>query len=219
MRSAMRIPFLISLFLLCTSVLFCEAQFLDTLKRSFQTKPKLFFQFDSYNSIVTGARANAKGLKTGLDFNRKIRIGIGYFWLTPDVVEKRIVRPGDTVRAQLKSRYLTLGAEYVLLNENPWQVTVPVHFGFGKSYFIYPDTISHRDERIASNPIVLFEPAVTGHYKVIKWVGVGFGVGYRIMLKNNPEVQDNFNSPIYILRIKIFFDEIYYSLFSKQRKN
>ncbi|MBK7856607.1 MAG: hypothetical protein IPJ79_18460 [Bacteroidetes bacterium] len=215
----MRKPVLITSLLFFASIICCSAQFLDTLKRSFQTKPKLFFQLDSYNSIVTGARANAKGIKTGLDFNKKIRLGIGYFWLNPDVVEKRIINDDDTVRAQLKSSYLTLGAEYVLLNDNPWQVTVPVHFGFGKSYFIYPDTTTGKDERIYSNPIVLFEPAVTGHYKVIKWVGVGFGVGYRIMLKNNPEVRDNFNSPIYVLRIKIFFDEIYYSVFPKQRKN
>ena len=215
----MRKPVLIASLLFFVSMVCCHAQFLDTLKRSFNTKPKFFFQLDSYNSIVTGARANAKGIKTGLDFNKKVRLGVGYFWLNPDVVEKRIINDDDTVRAQLKSRYFTLGAEYVLLNDNPWQVTLPFHFGFGKSFFVYPDTLTKKDERIASNSIVLFEPAVTGHYKVIKWVGVGFGVGYRIMLKNNPEVRDNFNSPLYVLRIKIFFDEIYYSVFPKQPKS
>lgn len=196
-----------------------SAQFFDTLRQSFKARPKFFFQFDSYNSVVTGSRANAKGFKTGLDFDRKIRLGIGYFWLNPDVVEKRKIENGDTVRAQLKSGYFTVGAEYVLLNKDPWQVSVPVHLGFGKSFFVYPDPTSEADKKIASNGIILFEPAVTGHYKIIKWVGVGFGVGYRVMLKNNPEVIDNFNSPIYVLRIKIFFDEIYYSIFPAQRKN
>jgi hypothetical protein len=210
---------IILLFFFCANYFLSDAQILDTLRESFKSKPTFFLQFDKYNSIVTGSRANATGIKTGLDFNKKIRLGIGYFFLTPDVVEKRVLDRGDTVRAQLKSNYFTIGAEYVLLNKNPWQVSVPAHLGFGKSFFIYPDAISGKDERIASNSIILFEPAITGHYKVIKWVGVGFGVGYRIMLKNNPEVQDNFNSPLYVLRLKIFFDEIYYSVFPKKKPN
>ncbi|MCW5918764.1 MAG: hypothetical protein KIS71_03175, partial [Bacteroidetes bacterium] len=64
---------------------------------------------------------------------------------------------------------------------------------------------------------ILFEPAITGHYKLIRWVGIGFGVGYRVMLKNNKQLKDNLSSPIYILRLKIFVDEIYRTVFPSKK--
>lgn len=193
------------------------SQALDSVKFALRQKPKFFLQLDGYNSIVTGAKANASGIKAGLDFNKKIRFGVGYFKLTTDVVEPFTnIKPDDTVRAELFSHYFTVGAEYVLFHKDPWQISVPAHIGIGRSYFQYNDT--EGEHRIYKNSIMLFEPAIAGHYKIIKWVGLGFGIGYRLMLKNNPEVNDNFNSPLYVIRIKIFFDEIYKSVFKKETK-
>lgn len=197
----------------------CAAQFVDSVKLALKQKPKFFLQFDSYNSIVTGSKANAPGIKIGLDYGKKIRFGVGYFKLNTDVVEKfyNLKGEGDTVRAELSSHYFTVGAEYVLFRKGPWQISVPAHIGLGSSYFQYPDSV-YGEQKIHRKGIVLFEPAITGHYKIIKWVGVGFGVGYRLMLKNNPEVDDNFNSPLYVIRLKIFFDEIYKSIFKPEKK-
>ena len=54
--------------------------------------------------------------------------------------------------------------------------------------------------------------------KIVKWVGVGFGVGYRIMLLNNPDIPDKLSSPLYVLRLKIFLDEVYRSIFPKKEE-
>ena len=97
---------------------FCShAQLRDTLIKAFSQKPKPFFQIDSYNSIVSGTKANAFGFKTGVEFGKKIRLGIGYSWLNTDIVESRPIKEQslDTFRTEIKSSYLTMGAEYVLL--------------------------------------------------------------------------------------------------------
>jgi hypothetical protein len=46
-------------------------------------------------------------------------------------------------------------------------------------------------------------------YKILNLVGVGAGLGYRIMLKNNSEIDHSFTSPIYVIRFRLIFDEIY----------
>nr|MBK9650205.1 hypothetical protein [Bacteroidota bacterium] len=42
-----------------------------------------------------------------------------------------------TVRANLQVLYFAPGVEYVLYKDDPWQISVPVEIGFGKSYFEY----------------------------------------------------------------------------------
>jgi hypothetical protein len=38
---------------------------------------------------------------------------------------------------------------------------------------------------------------------------VGAGFGYRIMLKNNRDIEQQFTSPVYALRLRLIFDELY----------
>jgi hypothetical protein len=46
-------------------------------------------------------------------------------------------------------------------------------------------------------------------YKIFKLIGVGVGCGYRIMLKNNRAIEQQFTSPVYALRVRLIFDELY----------
>jgi len=43
----------------------------------------------------------------------------------------------------------------------------------------------------------------------LKILGVGIGLGYRIMLKNNRAIDQQFTSPVYALRVRLIFDELY----------
>jgi hypothetical protein len=44
-------------------------------------------------------------------------------------------------------------------------------------------------------------------------------VGYRIMLKNNRDIEQQFTSPIYALRVRLIFDEIYRRYKSSEASN
>lgn len=194
------------------------AQIANSFAESLQQKPKPFFQLDGYNSFVRSRGANAIGVKAGIDFDKKIRFSIGYMKLFTDVVDSIQVRPGVYYRGEVKSGYFTTGIEYIIYNNDPWQISFPAHFGFGTAYYDYPDGKKAHNKALQGN-IILFEPAVTGHYKVIKWVGVGFGLGYRVMLKNNTRLTDKLSSPLYVLKLKIFLDEIYKSVFQPDKNN
>lgn len=195
-----------------------HAQIGNTFAEAFEKKPKPFFQLDGYNSFVRKRGANAIGVKAGVSFNKKIRFGIGYMKLFTDVVDSIEVNPGKYYRGEVKSGYFTTGIEYILYEEDPWQLSFPANIGIGSSYYDYPDG-KHTHNKALKGSIILFEPAITGHYKVIRWVGVGFGVGYRIMLKNNTRITDKHSSPLYVLKLKIFLDEIYKSVFQPEENS
>jgi hypothetical protein len=83
---------------------------------------------------------------------------------------------------------------------------VPVQIGIGQSFVRYEINGLRTDVR--KDNIVLYEPGMNVEYKMFNILGLGGGVGYRIMLKNNKEIDQQFTSPVYVIRIRLIFDEI-----------
>jgi hypothetical protein len=64
---------------------------------------------------------------------------------------------------------------------------------------------------------VNYEASLVGHYKILKWIGIGSGLGFQLMLKDNPAIMENFNTPVYSIKIKIFLGDIYRSVFPPKK--
>jgi hypothetical protein len=105
-------------------------------------------------------------------------------------------------------------AEYILYDKDPWEISVPVQAGYGRSYFRYFD-IGNNRRRIFEHGVLVNDLGIAGQYKILKWFGAGAGVGYRFMLIDNPEIETDFNTPVISLRLKLFLNEIYQSLFPR----
>src|SRR5690606_38875424 len=92
-----------------------------------------------------------------------------------------------------------------------WEHTIPIQVGFGNAWYEHREYngISVRENY---KPVILYEPAMTTQYKLVPWFGVGVGIGYRVLLLNNRNLNENLNSPVYVFRLKVFFGEIYRSL-------
>ena len=185
---------------------------LDTIRESFHSKPKLFFQIDAYNSFVSSEPANTFGFRAGLEFNKRVRITLGYYNLTSDIVKPKLITGvfaiGDTtLNAKLDMSYVTGSFEYIFYNKDPWQFSVPFNIGAGKSYFWYYKNAAGDRGRIDEKTIMLTILSVGAQYKVLKWFGVGAGLGYRVMLKDNSNIDENFNSVIYSVGLRIFIGE------------
>ena len=63
--------------------------------------------------------------------------------------------------------------------------------------------------------VITYEPAITFQYRFLKYFGAGLGVGYRLMLKPNPQIEEKFTSPVYILKTKIYFQDIWQDIKGK----
>ncbi len=193
-----------------------QGQWLDTVKASFRSRPKFLFQLDTYNSFVSSESANTSGLRAGLDFNRRVRLSLGYYNLTSEIIKRKAVTDsdfGDTVNARLDMNYFPAGFEYVFYNTFPWEVSVPFNIGPGKSYFWYYRNNDGEQGRVDEKTVALAILGVGAQYKIVKWFGVGAGLGYRVMLIDNSNINENFNSVIYSLNLRIFLDEIVKTVF------
>ena len=218
MKNNIRI-FSINVLLVC-GFLPVKAQLLDTIATSLHSKPKFFFQIDAYNSFVSKESANTFGFKAGLEFNKRIRIGVGYYSLTSNIVKQKII-PGvliqDTiVDAQLDMNFIPVSLEYIFYNKEPWQISIPLNIGAGKSYFWYYKKNTNGERgKVDEKTVALLTLSVEAQYKIIKWFGVGGGLGFRVMLKDISNINENFNSVIYNVGLRIFVDEIFKSIFRK----
>ncbi|TAL59925.1 MAG: hypothetical protein EPN85_08325 [Bacteroidetes bacterium] len=118
-----------------------------------------------------------------------------------------------TVHPYLQFRYVNLFLDYVYYKSGRWQFSIPLQFGIGDARYKYN---FNEENIIESRRIVfLYEPAVAGQYKIMKWFGVGLDVGYRIMIVSNKNIGSKFNSPVYDLKMIIFWGEFHKVVFQR----
>ncbi len=209
--------YLVLLFVLFLSV--SKAQHLDSIRSSFRQESSFFITIDSHNSFIGGKLASITGLKAGLSYGKLVKVGIGLFGLSNPYAGKVTIKAPDgvkdtTISAELKFSYFGLFFDYTIYQKKRWMFSIPLQLGFGGSSYQY----YKKNEGLVtlnSGGIILFEPAVIGHYKITRWFGVGLGAGFRLMLVPNYKVAENFTSPIYVLKLKIFLDELYYMVFPR----
>jgi hypothetical protein len=197
-----------------------------------QTKIAPFFLFDTYYSFIGNKGADVWGFKGGITWNDKWKFGAGFNKIKSDIVEEKALPSDeignsidDTVKSQLYLRYYPLMAEYTFYEKDDWQISSPICLGYGRSYFEYFD--KNNDKRsIYNHGVLISDIGINAQYKVLKWVGLGGGVGYRFMLISNPEIDTDFSSMVYSIRIKVFLGEIMKTIFpdadfslNKKKKN
>ena len=186
-----------------------------------KTKPRLLLGFDIRNSFIENRGARIYSWKIGVEFNERFRIGGGFSHLVSNhhpSLDRVIFKANgkDTLAtAKLRFNYITYFIDYVFYKRRKWEFSVPIQVGIGLSQYDYRDEDGTR-HTIGQSGILLYEPAIFGTYKITKWFGLGMGAGFRIMLINNKGISSRFNSPIYIFKVKIFFGEIYRSVFRKK---
>jgi hypothetical protein len=176
----------------------------DTLRSHLSQVPKPTMYWTSYNSFMTGRRIGIQSIKAGLIFNRRLTLGIGYHWMERGVEE---YMPSVDQLIPLKMRYASLFGDFVFYNKNNWVASLPVQLGCGKSFLHWKD--SGENTKWQEGWVILYEPSVSIEYKFSPWVAVGMGYGYRIMLKNNHAIDQNFYAPLYVFKARILFEELW----------
>lgn len=174
------------------------AQMFDSIQDSFRYKPKVFFKLDARNAFVTNSFTKMNGVKIGLSFKNTTRVGIGYSWMKQFELK-------DSTDVNVQFGYVAPFIEYNFYKSKRWNGEIPVQLGIGKSRYknVETKTVYY------SAWMIVYEPAMTFEYRFLKYFGVGAGAGYRFVIKMNKEIKEKFASPIYILRFKIYFGDIY----------
>jgi hypothetical protein len=197
--------------LLCFTLI-SKAQFLDTIKFITHKKPSIDARLESRHSFIKNDLVKVTGVRLGLIFQKKLKVGIGYSWLKSNVTNNLAItnylgKP-DTVKNFLKFGYIAYYADFVFHKTKRWQLSVPLQLGTGLAWFKYNN--GNEDIKSKKHFLSLYEPGITVQFKITKWLGLGADIGYRFTLKNTQYVGDKLNSPTYAFKLMLWFDQLFY---------
>lgn len=203
----MRLLFGVLLFLVPFTTLVAQPNtFEDEFKTSFSQKPKFEFKFDSRFSFLRNTEVKTTGVKIGLSFNRKFNLGMGINQLLIPS-ESAIIEQNDTIPVNLNYFYFSPYFEYVYFRSKKWEFNLSTQFGLGEASFEHTNS----EGKLIKNKrttILSYEPATLIDYKIIRWFGIGMGVGYRVVLYKNGPISENFSSPLYVVKLKVYLGAI-----------
>jgi hypothetical protein len=209
------------LFFLFSSLCFSQPT-LDTLGYCIRQKPALFAKIDTRNSFIGNSRAQVIGLKAGLNFNKRLFLGAGYnqLYKTNSTFAKQIYYVNennlrDSVTGNLKMYYISIHAEYIFHRAGKWQISMPLQFGIGQSYYRYK--LGGQSKKREENTHLIYEPGVSIEYKIIRWVGLGADIGYRFLITDDRQLSNKFTSPTYAFKFLIYYAELYRSIIRKEK--
>lgn len=212
----MRISVII-IFLFISSL--AQGQFLDTFKVFLHSRPSIDARLESRYSFMNNSPTKVSGVRLGLSFRRKLRVGIGFSWLDTPVYEKEIVmdefgKPKMTT-SLFKFGYVCYYADFVFHKTKRWQLSVPIQVGTGMYWTQYQD--GNKNINSKKRLLLFYEPGITVQYKLTKWCGLGLDVCARLALRNTNYVSNKLNSFVLAPKLLIWFDQIFYSAFPKSK--
>lgn len=182
----------------------------DSLREAFREPPRLTGNLDTRNAFVTGRPVRTYGVKAGAAFGKRVEVGLGYHWLKHgDTYAFRFPDGSEQLR-ELRMNYIAAYIEYSFIAQRNWEVTIPFVLGVGRSR----EFISGERARDSFNAaaIVLYEPGIVAEYHFLRYFAAGAGVGMRLMLKGNQNIEQQFTSPIWELRFRVKLGRIWEDL-------
>jgi hypothetical protein len=197
-----------------------RAQLADTIVYSLHQKPKFFVTLASFGTFIDGDFANFNGIRTGLNFNQRVKFGLGYFALANRAVVSTIDinENGNSYQTngELHIHFFSLSAEYLFSkNESPWQFTIiPFQLGIGKSGYDYISRALQSKVSTSNELILMYQPEISAQYTIMKWLGIGLTTGYRFTLLRTEKLTEHLNAPTFAVDVRIFVDELVQMLLS-----
>ena len=216
------------LFLLC----FCSLsqsfslQLNDSIRAEarFLYRPKLVLGLDGHNSLVAGQTVKIGGVRLGLEFKRKLRLGCSFNYLNPPVYRETGTNT-DQVFYRIKFHYFGIFGDYVLLNNRYWELSVPLLLGAGRTVISSKSDANEQFQYFKTAKLNVIQASVVGYYKVFRWLGAGASIGYRNVIsddKNAPElskiVREAFDGPNWAIKLKLYLGELYQTMFKPEKK-
>ncbi len=174
------------------------------------------FQFDNRNERYDGLKARMNGLKLGIEFYKRIRMGFGFYAnngfyrLSNPLLEDSVTQSGHFT-------YSTFFTEVVFYRSFRWELSAIGALGGGnlevRDLTLGPTLISAPKQMLHEN-VKVRDVALNAQFKIIPWLGVGAGVGYRNVLNIKDDyLKDTYSAPYLDFKLKIFLGYAVKSIF------
>ncbi|GAA4354796.1 hypothetical protein GCM10023185_16960 [Hymenobacter saemangeumensis] len=169
---------------------------------------KIVVQYDSRYSILNYYFCTINGLKLGLEWPGRARVGGAIYFLSTGIPTRQ-PRPDNAAldaQAELRFRYLAGYGEYVLLETPRWELSGNLQLGLGSAHLRY-ENVEGEFDRTPKRFMGVLEPSVAAQLRIFKWAGLGAGAGWRQPIFTSAAIQRELNGPIFYLRAKLFLGD------------
>jgi hypothetical protein len=183
-----------------------QPSFEEDFKHSFHNKPKLDVKFDNRFSFIRDNDVKTVGVKLGLSFNRRFKVGLGVNQMLL-AADRTYIDADTAIDVNLEYFYFSPYLEYVFYNSRKWEFSLATQLGIGGASYQYNNDEGKKIKLVEST-VLSYEPAMLIDYKIVRWFGIGTGVGYRLIYYKSPGVQEKFSSPEYVIKLKVYLGEI-----------
>lgn len=184
---------------------------LDSIKKAFYQKPKVLIKLDSKYSFVSNQLVTMRGIKTGLNFDNKVKLGIGYSWMKNNFKFDNPTHIVNNINHNLRYSYLSIFGDYNFYTTNIWSYMVNLDLAIVKLGYKNVKTKKYKYKSLGT----VLEPSIIAEYIQIKYLAIGIGGGYRFVFREDNNIVEKFSAPIFILRLKLDFYTIYKELIKK----
>ena len=202
---------LIALVLLLFSGNSSFAQWSDTTRaHDVQDKARFILNFDARRQEVRGRIVRFFGLRAGIQERYNI-YALGLYGLGDPFQESGVQLDDigqDSVDVRSSMGYVSATYERILFDSPKWQVSVPFMLGLGSAALDYKDSTGvyqqYRETRV-----VPIESGVRASYKVLFWLYVQGGLGYRRVAGPSPLANAEFSGTTWNFGLSIKFGKIF----------
>jgi hypothetical protein len=188
-----------------------SGQLFDSIALFLQEEPRIIAKLDLRGSFVGNRGANFIGVKVGLEHADRFQYGVGYSFLMAEIDGEATVDGLGNVPTRLRMGYVAPYVDYAFYQRGPWEIRLPVQVGFGSASVRYKDA-EGRSTMLKRTGLVVYEPAMTVQYRFLKYMAVGGGWGFRLVMHTRSGLGENLSAPIYLVGLRIFFGDIYRDL-------
>lgn len=185
-----------------------RAQLLDSIALFLKEPPRAVVKLDVRGSFVDNRNVRLMGVKLGLEHAGRFQYGIGYTFLFSPVEQVRNVAGVGNTNVRLHVGYISPYVDYAFYQRGRWEVRIPVQIGIGGASTSYTSAEGGRTTYQRTG-LLLYEPAMTVQYRFWKYLAVGGGWGFRLVLQTGDHIGENLSAPIYALGLRIFFGDLY----------
>ena len=167
---------------------------------SFRALPVIGFKMEIKNFFIDNQWSRIQELKPYIEYQNKLRIGVGYCWLKKGHVLS------DSL--QIKISAINFFVSYRYYVSNKWLIDIPLDFGFGRIKKL------HDRQTLKKGYYSFYEPNMIVEFRGFKYFNLGFGTGLRLTTSDKEVYSINLTRQTIIFRFGLKFNEIYKSIFN-----
>ena len=195
-----------------------SAQYLDSLHSIFNNKSSIDARIETNNCLINDQLTTVRGIRLGVAFQRKLRLGGGISWLATPTLHRNTINYSDDSYLKynnyLKFTYLCFYVDFVFHKTKRWQLSVPIQAGGGLIW--YQDNFRYELLRNKKYGVFFYEPGITVQFKITRWVGIGTDICYRYAIKDK-RISERLSSPTISIKLNVWFDQLFYLTFPEHK--